>query len=236
MPPLRPTRSRQGVAVPDDIICTDTETTGLDFWHGARPFFVSTCLLNGDQYNFEWDVDPLTRKVRIPPTDLEHIRELLKDRPVVGHNVAFDVRALEFAGLGLDWRWDLTHDTQWIGHMLASHMEHDLTKMVAQYCDINIWPFEAALEDATKQARNWATRNRPDWRIARKGEEDLPSAKGQGVWRMDYWLPRAVVMDDDKMRDEHPDWLTVCSEYGSVDTSSCLLLFRRLMQFVHKGL
>lgn len=219
------------------LVAFDTETTGLDFWHGARPFIVTTCQRDGTQINFEWDVDPLTRKVRTPVEDIEHIASLLEDEgepvPVVGHNISFDIRAMEFAGLK-NWKWSVTEDTQLIGHMLASHMSHGLTDMVAQYCDFSIHPWENRLEDAVKQARNWATRNRPAWKIARKEDDDLPSAKGGQIWRMDYWLPKAVVMDDDRMRDEHPDWLTVAVDYASVDSSSDLLLYDQLMLFIDK--
>jgi hypothetical protein len=44
----------------------DTETTGPDFHHGAQPFFVSTCFEDGSQKFWEWDVDPATRRPRIP--------------------------------------------------------------------------------------------------------------------------------------------------------------------------
>jgi hypothetical protein len=39
----------------------DTETTGLDVYHGARPFFITTCNEQGEQQYWEWDVDPETQ-------------------------------------------------------------------------------------------------------------------------------------------------------------------------------
>lgn len=75
-------------------LAIDTETTGTDFYHGCRPFFVSTCDENGGLMFWEWDVNPWTREVGVwsrgyptPPTekrravDLFTLKKNLKEPP-----------------------------------------------------------------------------------------------------------------------------------------------------------
>lgn len=69
------------------VISFDVESTGLDVYHGARPFFLTTCSDDGRLKWWEWDVDPLTRKVQIGYKDIAEITErltLTDDRPVPG--------------------------------------------------------------------------------------------------------------------------------------------------------
>ena len=60
------------------IVALDTETTGLDFEHGAKPFMVQVCDEGGNQQWWEWQVDPLTRQPKIIKNDLKEIREYIK--------------------------------------------------------------------------------------------------------------------------------------------------------------
>lgn len=145
----------------------DTETTGVDFYHGAKPFFVTVCHGDGRQQWWEWDVDPITREPRIPSEDLEEIRSLLasihswgkwldeevRERyAIVLQNAKFDAAAL--ATIGLDsWPWRMTHDTLYLGHLLASNQPHDLTSLALHYLGVDIQPYDTALEEATKEAR-----------------------------------------------------------------------------------
>jgi hypothetical protein len=79
------------------MISLDTETTGVDFHHGARPFFVTMCNEVGDQVYYEWDVDPLTRQPIIPKDDMETISTFLLRKTTNGlvlQNAKFDVTAL----------------------------------------------------------------------------------------------------------------------------------------------
>ena len=59
------------------VLSLDTEVTGIDLFHGALPFFVSTCDDEGTQVFWEWDVDPLTRRPEIPEGDTREVRQLL---------------------------------------------------------------------------------------------------------------------------------------------------------------
>ena len=59
------------------IISLDTETTGLDIRHGAKPFIVTTCDEVGEHRDWEWWVDPLTREPIIPKKELRQVQELI---------------------------------------------------------------------------------------------------------------------------------------------------------------
>lgn len=188
------------------MISLDCETTGLDFQHGARPFLVTTCDDDNESQQFwEWDVDPLTREVQPPLQDIEDIIDIVSLPKYYGEpdglvlqNPKFDVQAL--ASLDKDfgrlWRWKNTWDTLLAGHLLASNQPHDLTTMVLVYLGVNIAPYEDAIKQATKEARRMCqAKDSPyhDWAIAKAGRKDMPSAKkGEKLWKMDIWLPRAI--------------------------------------------
>jgi hypothetical protein len=97
------------------MISLDTETTGLDLRHGARPFLVSTCDEEGNQQWWEWDVDPLTRQPDIPAKDLSQILQVTgQAESLVLQNPKFDFRALESIrgdSFTFDWVWERTWDT-----------------------------------------------------------------------------------------------------------------------------
>jgi len=186
------------------MIAIDTETTGLDHYHGARPFFVTVCDEAGRQTFYEWDVDPLSRAVQVPPADATEIRDLVRAADsVVGQNIKFDVAALHEAGIVTDWPWDRTHDTLLASHALHSSMPHDLTSLCLHYLGRDIQPLEKALEKHVKKCRNMVqqerlrkSRNRPHtplaaWAIAESGRPDMPSARLES-WGFDGWLPRAI--------------------------------------------
>lgn len=182
------------------MLALDSETTGVDLSHGAAPLFVTTCDEEGNQQYFEWDVDPLTRKVLVPKQDVVAIKEILRGErgsvtearsAFVGQNLKFDARALSVIGIS-DFPWDRVEDTLIASHVLASNQPHDLTALVLHYLGIDIEPHEETLEKCVKECRNYCRSHYPDWRIAKDGEPDMPSATKE-TWRFDYWLPRAVV-------------------------------------------
>ncbi len=222
------------------MIALDTETTGLDFWHGARPYFVTTCSDDGEVRYWEWDVDPLTRKVDAPHEDLLEIGELLShvgdedDRRLVGQNLSFDAHALTALmcdhGVRLVWPWDATDDTLMASHLLSSSTAHDLTSLAMQYLRHDIEPYEKELETQVKKARDWARRNLKDWAIAKEGRPDMPSVRAQ-TWKVDAWLPRAIR--------KHagygpPGWDTVLSDYANADSSVTLALWVRLRDEIRR--
>ena len=209
------------------MISLDTETTGLDLRHGAKPFLVTICYENGEQEWWEWDVDPYTREPKIPLGDLNQIRRIVyRANSLVLQNPKFDVAALQSVFRGrLDWPWYKTYDTLLAGHLLESNHPHDLTTMTLMYLGVNVQPFEDAVKKATMECRRMCQGKHPeyDWRIANADEPDMPSAKAS-TWKYDMWLPRMVAK-----REEHAEdcpWLTVCSEYANSDSASTLQLFK----------
>ncbi len=220
------------------MISLDTEDTGVDFYHGARPFFVTLCRENGEQRWWggpenPWPVDPLTRRPDVSYEDLIQIQSEIDaaDR-ITGHNIRFDVKALSFtfadAGLALHWPWEKTHDTLIAGHLLASNRPHNLTDMVMEYLNYDIEPLEKALEEAVNQARRYCRSHLKTWRIANEDDPELPSAK-EKTWRFDYWLPMLLA---DRLG--YSEWLTVLRDYSNADSATSLALWKVLEKQLHE--
>jgi DNA polymerase I-like protein with 3'-5' exonuclease and polymerase domains len=219
------------------MISVDTEVTGLDLYHSARPFFFTSCDEDGEQIYYEWEVNPFTREVTIPEEDAREIRQLLARQHdgIVLHNSKFDATALRVAGV-TDWSplWELTHDTLLAGHLLASNQPHDLTSMAISYIGIDIEPYELALKNVCTEARRFAKSRFPEWKIAKEGRSGMPSAKGS-CWRYDYWLPRKLARElgypDDHL------WHTVLRDYANADSATTIALWKVLEgEMKRKGL
>lgn len=208
------------------LVALDCETTGVDPYHGSRPFFVTTCDEDGDQTYWEWDVDPLTRMPVIPPGDRDELDGLIETADeIVMQNGKFDVSSLATIKMPHGpWPWEVTQDTLIAGHLLASNQPHDLTVMALVYLGVNIKPFEDALKQAVKEARSFAKANYPDWVVAKIGDESMPSVKG-GAGACDYWLPRAVA-EAERYPPDHP-WRTVLRDYSNADSAVTVELFKR---------
>ncbi len=241
MPPLK--------SKPRRLISLDTETTGIDHYHGAQPFLVTTCDEDLEQTFWEWRVDPFTRQPIVPEEDAEEVRRLLsQDVEVVGQNVKFDVAGLTESGLISSWDWSRTHDTIHSGHLLASNQPHDLTSMTLVYMRENLQPFEDRVKAATTEARKIAkerfsgakltmdlfseqTSETRGWMIAREGLDCMPSIKSSSQrnddkpWKNDMWLPRELAWEL-QLDDDHP-WWTVTSEYANSDSMATIRLFKR---------
>lgn len=212
------------------LISLDTETTGVDFRHGARPFFVTTCDEHEQHRFWEWDVDPLTRVPLIPEDDVDDLGEFLSPNEtseIVFQNAKFDVTALSFVRpeFGEFWRWECTQDTLIAGHLLASNQPHDLTSMVLHYLGYDIEKYELALKKACVEARRYAKKHFPNWQLAASGRGDMPSARGS-VWKYDCWLPRAIAVAE--KRPATDPWYTVLREYSNVDSAVTLALWREM--------
>lgn len=223
------------------MIALDTEVTGIDLRHGAKPFFVTIQQDDGKQVYWEWDVDPCTREPEVLAADLDEIAELCSPNvsgAIVFQNPKFDVAALatlrpEF---GEFWRWDATYDTLLAGHLLASNHRHDLTSMAVVYLGINIKKYETALKESVQECRRFVRTNHPDWRIAKEGLPEMPSAKAVSKskqerggedgtpWRADYWLPRAVAKAQN-LPPDHAYW-TVLRDYSNADSAVTLALWQ----------
>jgi hypothetical protein len=158
------------------------------------------CDDNDNQTYWEADVDPFTRKPLWDSSDLRSIRKtiLVPGEMKIIHNEKFDVPMLDniLPGLMDEWPWDYTHDTLISGHLINSNEPHDLTSQVLIHLGLNIKPVEDKLHEATAAARRMCRTKAfiaqfGQWRIAEKGEEDLPSAK-DATWQFDTFLPRMV--------------------------------------------
>lgn len=179
------------------MISLDTETLGIDFEHGAKPYFVTICDEALNITFYEWPVDPLTRQPQVPASDYKQIWEQVSQADaLVLQNAVFDVRALSTlsyladdgprknmgtilgggyavsrmrgkGGSVLDWPWEKTWDTLLAGHLLASNRPHDLTSMTFQYVGHSIKKVEDDLQEATLKARRLIQQAR--LRIKRSG-------------------------------------------------------------------
>lgn len=169
----------------------DTETTGIDMYHGARPFFVTVCNEDGPRF-WEWLVNPINRMPMIPRSHVQEISKLTTNaEQLILQNSKFDARALNSIGVPM-WDWAKVDDTLIAGHVLYSNKPHNLTDMALQYLNFNIKPYEDDLEKAVKEAQRYCRSKLKDWRLAKAGHNDMPSAK-EKTWKFDTWLPRTLV-------------------------------------------
>lgn len=192
----------------------DTEVTGLDVRHGAQPYFVSMATNEDDVLTWEWDVDPLSRKVEPPTEDLEEIQQEIDDADLlILQNAKFDCAALDNVMPNLRWDWSKVHDTLLAGHLLASNQPHTLSAMCLIYLGVNIQHLDDDITEAANKARRSARSQCPDWRIAHKDLPEMPSAKAK-ISKFDAWLPRAMCKQALKLLDvsllpDHPRLPTV---------------------------
>jgi DNA polymerase I-like protein with 3'-5' exonuclease and polymerase domains len=229
----------------------DTEVTGVDLHHGAKPYFVTTCDSLGNQSFWEWDVNPETRQPIIPDGDLYEIEQEINEADeLILQNPKFDAGALATLENINGWKWeefpwDKVLDTLLAGHLLASNKPHNLTDMAMYYLGVDIQPFEDAVRKATKDAREYCKRNLPSWRVAREGLPEMPSArdsknkkkdsKGEQsdtAWKFDMWLPRALATHLEYAED-HP-WYTVLRDYGNADSAVTVALIEPMLDQIHK--
>jgi DNA polymerase I-like protein with 3'-5' exonuclease and polymerase domains len=196
------------------MLAKDSETTGVDSHHGAMPYLLSLYDGAGPPLLWEGRVDPLTRKVFWDPEDVAEYRRRTEEADELGYqNAKFDLSMERLLGIEPDFS-KLIHDSLISGHLLGSNHDHDLTSMAYEYLGVNIQPYETALEIATKQARTICGRKFPEWRIAKEGLPEMPSAKAK-TWKYDSWLPKALA-EELEYPDDHP-WFRVHEEYAATD-------------------
>lgn len=216
-------------------VALDTETTGLDHHHGARPFYVTVCDDEGNLQYWEWEVNPLTRKPKIPKRDMDEIEEVVNDcDELVFQNAKFDLAALGTVRRRIvdNLDWSKVHDTLLSSHLLTSNQPHDLTTQALVYLDINLKPLEVKLKDAVNEARCIARSKYPSWRIASDRLPEMPSAK-EGTSCFDYWLPRAIAHAEG-YAETHP-WFTVLRDYSNADPAATIGIYLRHMELIQKA-
>lgn len=221
------------------MIAIDTETSGLDFFHGAKPFLVTLCNEENENTWYEWDVDPLTRQPFVPPEDLDELNQLAQEESFVLHNAKFDAHGLERIGVTLDWMQ--IDDTLIMAHLVNSLANKDLTTLTLVHLGVNVQPLEDKVEVAVKEARRYCKKEYPDWRLAKEGLSDMPSIKQSSdhkedkPWKNDMWLLRAIAQEEN-YPDDHPNW-TLCADYANSDTFATINLRKVLLDIIkEKGL
>jgi len=212
-------------------ISCDTETTGSDFQHSSKPYFITIAEEDGTQYFWEADVDPVTREPDWDREDLADVEKRLREADeVVFQNPNFDVRALITIIPSLkDWDWSKTRCTLLADHLICSSRRHDLTTQALVYLGVDIQPFEDRVEKATQDARRFCRSKLKDWLIAKKGNPDMPSLTEE-AWKADMWLLRAVAKNENYAED-HP-WWTLLADYANTDSAVTLPIYLEQMKLL----
>lgn len=231
------------------LIAVDTETTGLDLFHGSAPFMVCTLNEEGEYKNWEWPVEPKTRQVQVGP--LNDLRRYLEGQELIFHHADFDIRALDRIGIkiisdqfeghreprGYYCRVAKIHDTQLLSHVVNSQGtgdknsemgRHALKPLALHYLDIPIGD-EKELHKATISARRIG--KQLGWSLGK-------SLDGTSQVKADYWMPKAVIQSLDTPKELIPDlpieWLTLCKTYCKQDCYRTIGLFFALQEILKR--
>ena len=169
------------------LLAIDTETTGLDFFHGCRPFMITAC---DGTYTYVWQgqVNPYNRDVYWDEDELRSFTDLVaKATRIIFHNTTFDMRALASIGVDISSFWGRIEDTLLASHAICSGDTHNLKDLAIKYCDY--WDDdELALADAVKDSVKQARIKGYD--VAKAGHRHFPGLRktGTSFWKQDYWL------------------------------------------------
>lgn len=184
---------------PNMIIALDTETTGVDMFHGSTPFAVTTCDEFGLTKLWEWPVDPHTRQVMAPEEELQELVDYIDGSTLIFHNIKFDVKALRNLGIRLvfkeanwasapyeDHKFEAVlegfEDTLLASHVCNSEEPHGLKYLAENYLDI-MEDDQEDLLDAVRAARRAAKVK--GWTLGK-------ALSNTSSTHCDYWLPKAV--------------------------------------------
>lgn len=168
------------------ISAIDTETTGLDIFHGCRPFLVSA--FDGKTATiWEGKVNPQTRNVEWDLWELQSLQMYInKLDAVIFHNTNFDRRGLEAIGITFPQKL-VWHDTLVASHVICSGDKHGLKELAVKYLDY----FEDDKDDLRNSivSKRLALSHDNPFNVAyaKKGHPHFPGAK-EGVWEQDMWL------------------------------------------------
>ncbi len=205
------------------IIACDTETTGVDLFHGAKPFLVTVCRDDDSLLTAEWHVDPFTREPMVVEEERALVQAAIDDADVVlFHNSKFDVPML--AAIDIVVPWDKARCTFTADHLLGSNLPHNLTDVVMRCLGHDIGPLEGAVKKIVTDARKIAKDMFPDWKLAKEGDPDMPSVKGSSgrdedkPWKNDMWLPRIMRQFDPDGKFTDPSWDDACRQYADGDS------------------
>ena len=169
------------------ILAVDTETTGVDCFHGCRPFLITACD-GASNYLFRGKVDPFTRNVSWSTDELLKYQSLQdKASVVVMHNANFDIRMLDAIGVDMSDIRSKLDDTLVASHCICSGDSHGLKDLAIKYLGF-FNDDEKELEYAVNRARTRAAKK--GWQIAKAGHPHFPALRKQGTqfYKQDYWL------------------------------------------------
>ena len=187
---------------------------------------VTTCSDKGVQKTWEWDVDPLTREVQFSLEDIDEIIEYITDETLVMHNAKFDIGMMNvlFKKAGREFKWDSDklHDTTFSAHLINSQILRNLTTQSLIYLAEDVRSYEDNLNKIVEKCRRTVRSKHPDWRIAKKGLEDLPSAFQGKIWKFDLWLPRALAKFQKAPKSD--ERYSICQTYADMDSMTTMVL------------
>ena len=189
------------------ILAVDTETTGIDFFHGCKPFLITAC---DGKYDYSWrgEVNPHTREVYWDDDEIDLFISTIKSaQKIVMHNANFDIRALSTIGIPTELFWDKLEDTLLASHCICSGDVHGLKDLAIKYLDY--WDDDehrlaAIVKERVREGRA------KGYAVAKAGHPHFPGIRKNGTefWKMDYWLA--------------PD---ECEDYGAHDARRTFLLW-----------
>jgi DNA polymerase-1 len=185
------------------LVAFDTETTGVYPWGGnrivhyefgtkirrhiarriapARPFIFSFCDSDGNTDVVRWDVDPITRRVKMGAR-ADEVRAVLADPTItkLGHNLRFDLVMAEMCGFAVN---GPCYDTMILAHLATagSAFTYALKPFCKKYLDYDDAD-EKALEHAIVRGR--ARARKFEWSYATQAFAGKKPAKA------DYWMDR----------------------------------------------
>jgi DNA polymerase I-like protein with 3'-5' exonuclease and polymerase domains len=174
---------------PKTKLFLDTETSGIQPFHGDRPFMVQ---LGDDDCNtkiYEWPVDPFTREVFPNKRDIKEIKSLTMDPSLEkeSYNRKFDQRMLEMTGIGFAGTF---HDCFLKARVCrTTEFSYVLEELAAKYGD---YP-----KDDSEYVHKCATKARA---IGRKNGWNLYKF-GRHPERADYWMIALAGIDPVAVRE-----------------------------------
>lgn len=167
----------------DSFLTIDTETTGVRYVAGDKPFAVSCCDHTGQPYYWEFPVNFRTRLPHYDTRTVQQIRDLIFSyKTLVFHNSLFDIEMLG-VGLGINlaipWLADKIqiHDTLTLSHCLDSAESHGLKDLGIKYLD-ELDLDQSQLKEEVNRARDF---------LRRHYSLETPNSP-----EADYWLPSAL--------------------------------------------
>lgn len=195
-------------------IAFDTETTGVDVWHGDIPFAFSFCNEAGTTAYFEFVVDPFTRIPVIGKEEKAILRKicfLLEDPAIlkIGHNMKFDCRMMERAydihicgpsrlsqdGPTLPGRiaeGAAFHDTLIMAHNCNTlELSLGLKQLGDKYCEIDKSD-QKTLKAVVQKLRRYCEKNL-GWNVSYEYQEHhTGETKKKAQTAADYWIPNTL--------------------------------------------